>query len=204
MKVPFSLVVPEQMLELAVRDSELEGSGDGRVPAAFKCMSPILPVVSGSSDTTIQVWEMATGEAVGAPFRGHTDSVFSVAISPDGKHIVSGSSDNTIRVWDIEFLNRNHPSTPAMCFSPNSTHALHSASSFLEETLSPYGPNEEGWVVGPEGRLLLWIPLNFHPVMYAPGNTLVIPNNALQLDLSCLAHGTSWHECRTQDVASSS
>ncbi|KAG2350105.1 hypothetical protein BDR05DRAFT_871221, partial [Suillus weaverae] len=56
----------------------------------------------------------------------------------------------------------------------------------------------EGWVVGPEGRLLLWIPPNFYPVTYATGNTLVIPNNALQLDLSRVAHGTSWHKCREQ------
>jgi hypothetical protein len=35
-------------------------------------------------------------------------------------------------------------------------------------------------------------------VMYALGNTLVIPNNALQLDLSRVVHGTSWHKCRTQ------
>jgi WD40 repeat protein len=31
---------------------------------------------------------------------GHTDSVQSVAFSPDGTRIVSGSSDWTIRLWD--------------------------------------------------------------------------------------------------------
>ncbi|KAG2154588.1 hypothetical protein DEU56DRAFT_725564 [Suillus clintonianus] len=141
---------------------------------------------------------MTTGEAVGTPFRGHTGPVRSVAISPDGKHVVSGSSDKTIRVWDIESLNRYHPSAPAICFSPNPIHALHSASSFLQDSSTPASvtANEDGWVVGPEGRLLLWIPLNFHPLMYSPGNTLVIPNHASQFDLSCLAHGTSWHKCR--------
>ncbi|KAG1855060.1 hypothetical protein C8R48DRAFT_638779 [Suillus tomentosus] len=66
------------------------------------------------------------------------------------------------------------------------------------ESETHYVPNEEGWVIGPEGRLLLWIPLNFHSAVYAPGNTLVIANNALQLDLSRVAHGTSWHRCREQ------
>ncbi|KIJ58793.1 hypothetical protein HYDPIDRAFT_101966, partial [Hydnomerulius pinastri MD-312] len=31
---------------------------------------------------------------------GHTDSISSVAYSPDGQHIVSGSSDKTIRIWN--------------------------------------------------------------------------------------------------------
>jgi WD40 repeat protein len=33
----------------------------------------------------------------GWSLEGHSDMVFSVAISPDGKTIVSGSRDNTIR-----------------------------------------------------------------------------------------------------------
>jgi len=34
--------------------------------------------------------------------RGHSDLVFSVAYSPDGKHIVSGSFDSTVKVWDSQ------------------------------------------------------------------------------------------------------
>jgi WD40 repeat protein len=37
---------------------------------------------------------------VAGPFTGHTDSVWSVAFSPDGQHIVSGSEDQTICVWN--------------------------------------------------------------------------------------------------------
>ncbi|KAG2126823.1 WD40-repeat-containing domain protein [Suillus clintonianus] len=157
-------------------------------------------IVSGSDDKIIRVWDLGTGETVGS-LRGHTGPIWSVSISPDSKHIVSGSEDKSIRVWDLDFLNQNQSSeAPAVCFSSNPIHALHSASSFLEgpETLAPSGPTEEGWVVGPEGRLLFWIPPTLHPVTYARDNTLVIPNNALQLDLSCVAHGTSWHMCRDQ------
>jgi hypothetical protein len=34
-----------------------------------------------------------------ASLAGHTNSVFSVAFSPDGQHIVSGSGDNLVNVW---------------------------------------------------------------------------------------------------------
>ena len=33
---------------------------------------------------------------------GHSGSVYSVAYSPDGKHLVSGSYDNTVKVWDAQ------------------------------------------------------------------------------------------------------
>ena len=33
---------------------------------------------------------------------GHSGFVFSVAYSPDGKHVVSGSADNTVKVWDAQ------------------------------------------------------------------------------------------------------
>ncbi|KAG6329275.1 hypothetical protein ID866_9814 [Astraeus odoratus] len=60
-------------------------------------------IVSGSRDKTIRVWDAHTGCQIGSPFEGHTDSVCSVAFSPDddGRWIVSGSDDNTIRVWDV-------------------------------------------------------------------------------------------------------
>ena len=33
---------------------------------------------------------------------GHSREVYSVAYSPDGKHVVSGSFDNTVGVWDAQ------------------------------------------------------------------------------------------------------
>ena len=33
--------------------------------------------------------------------QGHSNSVNSVAFSPDGKSLVSGSGDNTVKVWNL-------------------------------------------------------------------------------------------------------
>ena len=42
------------------------------------------------------MWDLAAGQ-VKSTLKGHTGTVYSVAISPDGQTIVSGSGDNTVR-----------------------------------------------------------------------------------------------------------
>jgi len=48
------------------------------------------------------MWDAETGEAIGAPFRGHDDLIMSVAFSHDSKRLISGSRDWMVRVWDVE------------------------------------------------------------------------------------------------------
>jgi len=56
--------------------------------------------LSGSSDRTVRLWEVATGRCVRV-FRGHAGSVTSVSITADGRWALSGSTDHTVRLWEV-------------------------------------------------------------------------------------------------------
>jgi len=55
--------------------------------------------LSSSWDSTLRLWEIATGRTT-RRFVGHTKDILSVAFSQDNRQIVSGSRDKTIKLWN--------------------------------------------------------------------------------------------------------
>ena len=175
-------------------------------------------IVSGSRDETIQLWDAQTGEQVGNPLQGHTSSVNSVAFSPDGRHIVSGSCDETIQLCNAQMAggqvgnalkeqtSKSLSSTLSpIHFSSSAAHALHDVHSLFVDMSIVKGDfrdlvhlQNDGWIMGPKGKLLLWVPPSYHKIFHhTPWTHLVIPRGIPELDLSKMAHGPTWHKCYT-------
>ncbi|KAJ7660607.1 WD40-repeat-containing domain protein [Mycena rosella] len=132
--------------------------------------------MSGSDDTTLRMWDVRTGTAVGKPLEGHTNYVQSIAFSPNGKLIVSGSNDNTVRIWDA---------------------STGIASIHLQSSQSPshWNIDNDGWISCIPSERLLWLPTHHRPGLWSPYNTLVIGRHQTKLSFDNFVHGTNWSKC---------
>src|SRR3954463_381448 len=76
----------EKTMKWEVR--QFAGPADQVLCAAFDAAGK--RCAAGGFDKVIRVWDVATGKEL-QKLEGHTDIVFSVAFSPDGKHLLSTS-----------------------------------------------------------------------------------------------------------------
>jgi hypothetical protein len=106
----------------------------------------------------VKVWDAATGKNL-LTLKGHTESVSSVAISPDGRRIVSGSNDRTLKIWDADTgqdllsLKGHTWVVSSVAFSPDGQRI---ATASLDNTISV-------WDAG-GGADLLWLKGHSRPV----------------------------------------
>ena len=57
---------------------------------------------------------------------------------------------------------------------------------------------EDGWILGPGGELILWVPPVLRPCLYRPGNLLVIGDTPTRLDFTGFKHGKEWTSLKRQ------
>jgi hypothetical protein len=129
-------------------------------------------IASASKDHKISVWDVRTKRLIAKPLEGHLQAVDSLSFSPDGNLIVSGSRDRTIRVWDVKRM--------------------------ISAGLNPFenwNLKQDGWIVGPGGQLLLWVPENLRFALGGLQNPLVIcPPDTPQIDSHALSLSDRWRD----------
>lgn len=81
-------------------------------------------LASGGSDSTIRLWDIATGTEV-RRLQGNLQPVWALAFKPDGSTLASAGSDAQVHLWDVstsherEFLQDNTQPVRSVAFSPD-------------------------------------------------------------------------------------
>ena len=154
-------------------------------------------IISVSNNKTTLVWDAQSGETVCGPITRHKGDVVSVCFSPDGKQILSGSDDNTARVWDAITGNPLFPpfsyhtdSITSVCSFPDGRRF---ATGSFDGTIRIWTLDEipidsdwelryDNWVVGENGKLMIWIPKHLHTHLCRPRNVSIF-NRSFYLKL---------------------
>ncbi|EYF03310.1 protein kinase domain-containing protein [Chondromyces apiculatus] len=87
--------VPVWDARAAVLRQELRGHGG--VVKSVHLAGNGRGVISASTDGTVRVWDLATGQA--QVLRGHAGAVFEARFLPEGRGFVSVGRDGTVRLW---------------------------------------------------------------------------------------------------------
>src|SRR5947199_10201709 len=139
-------------------------------------------VVSASGDSTVRLWETATGSCR-STLEGHSEYINAVAFSPDGQLVASASGDSTVRLWETatgscrSTLEGHSGYINAVAFSPDSQY-LQTNRGQISLSLPPSSISspqdkelpalfiKDQWVTLEE-QSLLWLPPEYRPTCTA-------------------------------------
>jgi RNA polymerase sigma factor (sigma-70 family) len=190
-----------------------------RVPSfasviAFAPDGKLLASVSDTQeDRQVRLWEVATGEAIGA-FPGHDSSTYALAFCPDGKRLAT-CGDRTLRLWEVktgkEEYRLNGKNGPrGLAFAPDgktlassfdgTVRLLETATGQTVRSFEEVGTHGRALAFSPDGKTLagtpagnglcLWEVATGKTVSMSPGHTDSILETTFSWDgKTLLSHG---------------
>ncbi|KAH7345419.1 WD40-repeat-containing domain protein [Rhizoctonia solani] len=118
-------------------------------------------VASGSSDTTIRIWNAHSPCPKGRPLSGHTRGISSISHSSVGDMIASGAGDYTIHLWNVNAgrqigrpLEGHNSTVNSVAFSPGANFV---ASASADKTVRLWDTQRRALACGPFIGHIDWV-----------------------------------------------
>ena len=128
---------------------------------------------------------------------GHTDAVFSVAFSSDGRRIISSSLDNSVRVWDSLMGEVQSVLVEGHSVGVSDIFLERLAPPYIREKLvgSAHKHEHTGWLVSlHRGGYFIFVPLDEQ--LPDATNILTIPRSiSARLNFTTSTLGMRWLDC---------
>ncbi|KAF8307210.1 WD40 repeat-like protein [Clavulina sp. PMI_390] len=185
-------------------------------------------LASGSYDCTVRLWDVTNQAAKGQPLVGHHGQVSCVAFQPSGSLLASGSGDTTVRLWDsnVQINNSNFLQSTDGTLSYKETELGFGSHGNLQPSSTTYSPKipqmdvpvhdlpfqislspsswqsvlQHGWLTGPHGELILWIPIMYRGPPYDGRSIAVLGkemHSFLHVNIEKMILGHHWSKCQT-------
>jgi WD40 repeat protein len=127
--------------------------------------------LTGSSDNTARLWDVATGMPLGAPLR-HQGFLQSAAFRPDGQLVLTGSYDRSARLWEVAagphatvLRNEGRTAVRAMGFEPTTSTRADDLRHAGLITVAIFSPDSRSVLTGDwEGTARLWDTASGKPI----------------------------------------
>jgi WD40 repeat protein len=58
-------------------------------------------IATGSNDSSLKIWDVATGLLIRTMFAGSSSRIYSIAFSPDGLKVLAGLDNNSAKLWNV-------------------------------------------------------------------------------------------------------
>jgi transducin (beta)-like 1 len=97
-----------------------------------------LILASASFDSTVRLWDVERGNCLHTLMK-HTEPVYSVAFSPDGRYLATGSFDKCVNIWNIAVRNIQNKNKKSYQKSPNKIVIFHLKSGEIVNTYKGSG-----------------------------------------------------------------
>ncbi|KAI0339508.1 WD40 repeat-like protein [Trametopsis cervina] len=150
-------------------------------------------ILSGSDDHTVRLWSVPFAHS---PLPTYPSSYgVSLALPPSLKSRDASPNEPTHTITTtttgsvIDALRANESLSGP---SATSQHILNTDSS---------DPDDNGYMLGPEGQLLFWVPPDYRTGLYRTSTRWVAGARSVHLDLSHFTHGEHWIHCRAGDAS---